>query len=192
MSQISIIAVEILIICVLQSAHIWEEYIMKQIQPCIWFQGNAEEAMNYYVATFKNSKITHIERYTGDQGIPGEKELEGKVLTGVFEINGQQFTCLDGGPIFELSGAISLMAEFDDQDEFDAAWDKLVDGGKTQQCGWVTDRFGVTWQIVPAALGEMMSDPSATTEQKQALMNAMMPMVKLDIKKLTAAFDGAK
>ncbi len=165
---------------------------MKQIQPCIWFQGNAEEAMNYYVATFKNSKITHIERYTGDQGIPGEKELEGKVLTGVFEINGQQFTCLDGGPIFELSGAISLMAEFDDQDEFDAAWDKLVDGGKTQQCGWVTDRFGVTWQIVPAALGEMMSDPSATTEQKQALMNAMMPMVKLDIKKLTAAFDGAK
>ncbi len=165
---------------------------MNPITPFIWFQGNAEEAMNYYVETFKNSKITHIERYAGDQGIPGEQELKGKVLTGVFELNGQPFMCLDGGPQFEMSGAISFLIEFDTQDELDAVWDRLVDGGQTQQCGWVTDKFGVTWQITPTALGRMMSDLNATPEQKQAVMQAMMPMVKLEIAPLEAAFNSAK
>lgn len=165
---------------------------MQKIKPFIWFQGNAEEAMNYYVSTFKNSKITHIERYEGNQGIPNEEELKGKVLTGVFELEGQEFMCLDGGPYFELSGAISFLVEFETQSELDEVWDKLVDGGKPLQCGWVTDKFGVTWQIAPTALGKMMSDPSATPAQKQALMQAMMPMVKLDIAKLQAAFEGAK
>ncbi|MBA3758034.1 VOC family protein [Candidatus Saccharibacteria bacterium] len=165
---------------------------MQKITPFIWFQGNAEEAMNYYISTFKNSSITHIERYAGNQGIPGEQELEGKVLTGVFELMGQTFMCLDGGPQFEMSGAISFLIEFETQAELDEVWDRLVDGGKTQQCGWVTDKFGVTWQITPANLGRMMSDSSATPEQKKALMEAMMPMVKLDAAKLEEAFEAAK
>ncbi len=165
---------------------------MQKFTPFIWFQGDAEEAMNYYVSTFKNSKITHLERYAGDQGIPGEKELKGKVLTAVFELDGQQLMCLDGGPQFQMGGAISFVVEFDTQAELDKVWEKLIDGGKTQQCGWVTDKFGVTWQVTPTILGEMMSDPSATPKQKQALVQAMMPMVKLEIAPLKAAFEGAK
>ncbi len=165
---------------------------MHEITPFIWFKDNAEEAMNYYIATFPNSKITHIERYTGDQGIPGEQELKDKVLTGVLELNGQKFMCLDGGSVFELTGAISFMIDFDTQDELDKVWDRLLDGGKPQQCGWITDKFGVTWQITPTAMGRMMSDPNATPKQKQAVMQALMPMVKLDIAGLEAAFEAAK
>jgi predicted 3-demethylubiquinone-9 3-methyltransferase (glyoxalase superfamily) len=165
---------------------------MSPIKPFIWFKDNAEEAMNFYVSTFKNSKIKHIERYAGDQGIPGEKELKGKVLTGVFEINGMEFQCLDGGPVFELSSAISFVVEFDEQAELDEIWAKLLDGGKTQQCGWITDKFGVTWQIIPSIMGKMMSDPNATPEQKKAVMQAMMPMVKLDGPKLQEAFEKAQ
>ena len=165
---------------------------MQQITPFIWFNNNAEEAMNYYVTVFNNSKITHIERYEGDQGIPGQQELKGKVLTGVFEIMGQKFMCLDGGPVFDLTGAISFLIEFDTQKELDKVWDKLADGGKTMQCGWVTDKFGITWQITPKSLGKMMSDPSATSKQKKALMEAMMPMAKLESAKLEAAFLAAK
>lgn len=165
---------------------------MQHITPFIWFQGTAEAAMNYYVSTFDNSKIVQIERYAGDQGIPGEKELTGKILTGVFEIKGQRFMCLDGGPQFELSGAISFLVEFETQEELDKVWDKLSDGGKTMQCGWVIDKFGVTWQIAPSSLGRMMSDPAATPGQKKALMEAMMPMIKLDKAKLEAAFTKAK
>lgn len=165
---------------------------MSQITPFIWFNSNAEEAMNYYVSVFPDAKILDIERYAGDQGIPGEQELKGKVLTGIFEIMGQQFMCLDGGPQFELTGAISFLVEFDTQEELDIVWEKLLDGGQSMQCGWVTDKFGVTWQITPTSLGEMMSDPSATPEQKKALMQAMMPMVKLDKAQLEAAFEKAK
>lgn len=165
---------------------------MTTITPFIWFNNQAEEAMNFYVSVFPNSKITHIERYTGDQGIPGEKELKGKVLTGVFEVVGQKFMCLDGGPVFQLSDAISFLLEFDTQEELDGVWNKLLDGGKPSQCGWITDKFGVTWQITPKVLGEMMSDPNATSEQKQAVTKAMMPMVKLDGPKLKEAFDSVK
>lgn len=165
---------------------------MQPIKPFIWFENQAEEAMNFYVEIFPNSKIKHVERYAGDQGIPGEAELKGKVLTGVFEINGTEFQCLDGGPVFQPGGNISFVAEFDDQEELDAVWEKLLDGGKTQQCGWITDKFGVTWQIVPTVMGKLMSDPSATPEQKKALMQTMMPMVKLDGPKLQAAFEAAK
>lgn len=165
---------------------------MQKFKPCIWFQGNAEEAMNYYVGTFRNSKITQIERYAGDQGIPGEQELKGKVLTGVFELEGQEFMCLDGGPQFEMTGAISFLFEFETQAEIDEVWDRLLNGGTPQQCGWVTDKFGITWQITPASLGRMLSDPSATSDQKKAVIEAMMPMVKLDISKLESAFEAAK
>jgi predicted 3-demethylubiquinone-9 3-methyltransferase (glyoxalase superfamily) len=165
---------------------------MSPIKPFIWFEGTAEEAMNYYVETFPNSKIIHIERYAGDQGIPGEKELKGKVLTGMFELNGQEFGCLDGGSMFPMSGAISFMVEFETQEELDKVWDRLLDGGKALQCGWVTDKFGVTWQIVPAIMGRLMSDPNTTAAQKKALMEAMMPMVKLDGDKLEEAYNSAK
>lgn len=167
---------------------------MKKITPFIWFENQAGAAMDYYADVF-GAKIVHIERYAGDQGIPGEAELKGKVLTGVFEIDGQQFMCLDGGkqPGFELnSNAVSFVVEYDTQEELDTAWDKLMDGGKPQQCGWIVDKFGVTWQINPRSLGAMMSDPNATAAQKKALMECMMPMVKLDGPKLEEAFRNAK
>lgn len=162
---------------------------MQQIIPFIWFEGGAEEAMNYYVETFANSKILEIERYAGDQGIPGEKELKGKVLTGIFEIMGQKFMCLDGGQQFKLTGAISFLVEFETQEELDTVWDKLMDGGTPMQCGWITDKFGVTWQITPKAFGELMSSPDTTPAQKKAMMEAMMTMVKLDMPKLQEAYD---
>lgn len=169
---------------------------MAGVTPFIWFKDNAEEAMNYYVSLFPNSKIVVLDRYEGEWGIPGEKELRGKVLTGVFEVMGTQFMCLDGGtqPGFDLnSSAISFLVEFETQEELDQVWDRLVeDGGKPQQCGWIVDKFGVTWQITPASLGRMMSDPTATMEQKKAVTEAMMPMVKLDSLKLEAAFNKAK
>jgi predicted 3-demethylubiquinone-9 3-methyltransferase (glyoxalase superfamily) len=165
---------------------------MQKVTPFIWFNNNAEEAMNYYASVFPDAKIIDIERYAGDQGIPGEKELKGKVLNGTFEIMGMRFMCLDGGPLFEMGGSISLLVEFDDQDELNAVWEKLLDGGKPQQCGWISDKFGVIWQITPTVFGKMMSDTSATPEQKKALMQAMMPMVKLDGPQLEAAFQNAK
>lgn len=165
---------------------------MQKVMPFIWFENQAEEAMNFYVSVFPNSKIHQIERYAGDQGIPGEAELKGKVLTGVFEVYGLKMMCLDGGPVFKPGGNMSLLVEFDAQEEIDAVWDKLMDGGTPQQCGWITDKYGTVWQITPRQLGEMMSDPAATPAQKQAVAAAMMPMVKLDLPKLQAAFEGAK
>lgn len=164
---------------------------MQDITPCIWFQGDAEAAMEHYVGTFPNSKVVAVERYSGDQGIPDEDRLVGKILTAVFELNGRPFMCLDGGPVFQLSGAISFVAEFETQDDLERAWARLIEGGTPQQCGWLTDRFGVTWQLVPASFGRMMSDPEATPRQKQALMAAMMPMVKLDGPALEAAYRAA-
>jgi predicted 3-demethylubiquinone-9 3-methyltransferase (glyoxalase superfamily) len=167
---------------------------MSRVTPFIWFTDTAEEAMNFYASVFPDSKVGEIERYAGDQGIPGEQELKGKVLTGSFEIMGQQFMCLDGGkqPGFELNSAVSFLVEFENQEELDAVWEKLLDGGKPQQCGWISDKFGITWQITPASMGRMMSDPEATPAQKQALMQAMMPMVKLDGPALEKAFEDAK
>ncbi len=167
---------------------------MKQdVTPFIWFKGQAEEAMNFYVSTF-GGKITHIERYTGDMGIPDEDRLKGKVLTGIFEMKGLTIMCLDGPevPGFGPSSVMSLMVYFDEQDELDEVWDKLMDGGKPQQCGWIVDKYGVTWQIVPRIMDKLMSDPEASAEQKKALSAAMMPMVKLDGNKLKEAFDSVK
>ncbi len=165
---------------------------MQTITPFIWFNGVAEEAMNYYVSLFDDSKIIHIERYSGDQGIPGENELASKVLTGEFELAGHRFLCLDGGQEFAPSGVVSLFVEFDTQEAIDKVWNGLIEGGKPLQCGWITDRFGVTWQIVPRVMGTMMSNPHTTEAQKKALMQAMMPMEKLEIAPLVAAFESAK
>jgi predicted 3-demethylubiquinone-9 3-methyltransferase (glyoxalase superfamily) len=166
---------------------------MARVTPFIWFKDTAGEAMEYYASVFPDTRVVSIDRYEGNQGIPGEEQLKGKVLTGVFEVMGQRFMCLDGGeqPGFALSSAISFMVEMKDQDELDAVWGKLADGGTPQQCGWITDKFGVTWQVIPKSLGEMMSDTSATPAQKQALTDAMMPMVKLESAELEEAFRSA-
>ena len=114
------------------------------------------------------------------------------MLTGEFELAGQRFLCLDGGQEFTPSGIVSLFVEFDTQEAIDKAWNGLIEGGKPLQCGWITDKFGVTWQIVPRVMGTMMNDPDATEAQKKALMQAMMPMEKLEIAPLVAAFESAK
>ncbi|HVE73507.1 MAG TPA: VOC family protein [Mycobacteriales bacterium] len=165
---------------------------MQQLTPFIWLDGNAEEAMTFYVETFPNSRIVHIERYSGDQGIPDEETLKGKVLTGIFEVCGVQMMCLDGGPHFPPGGNMSLLVELDTQDELDAVWERLLEGGTPMQCGWIIDRFGTTWQVTPKAFGALMMDPATTAEQKQALMAAMMPMVKLDMPSLQAAYESAR
>lgn len=165
---------------------------MQNVCPFIWFDSNAEEAMNFYVSAFPNSRIIEIERYAGGQGIPGEEKLKGKVLTGIFEVYGLKMMCLDGGPQFKPGGNISLLIEFDTQAEIDQVWEKLMEGGTPMQCGWITDKFGTVWQITPKVMGEMFSDPKTTPTQKQAVLDAMMPMIKLDIAKLQAAYDSAK
>lgn len=163
---------------------------MQKVIPCIWFENSAEEAMNFYISTFPNSKIISIERYAGNQGIPGEQQLKGKILTGIFEVYGLKLMCLDGGPLFKPGGNISLAVEFDTQEEIDLVWEKLLDGGTAQQCGWIVDKFGTTWQITPRIFGELME--KGTPQQKDALLKAMMPMVKFEIEPLKKAFEQAK
>lgn len=159
---------------------------MKQkITPFLWFDRNAEEAMNFYTSVFKDAKITSITRYP-DEGLEGPmKGFEGQVLTGIFELNGQEFMCLDGGPVFEFSGAISLYVECGDQQEIDELWEKLSAVPEAEQCGWLKDKFGVTWQIAPKRLGELMSDPDKAKAKR--VTDAMLKMKKIDIAALEAA-----
>jgi predicted 3-demethylubiquinone-9 3-methyltransferase (glyoxalase superfamily) len=156
----------------------------QRITPCLWFDSQAEEAANFYVAIFPNSKITQVSRY-GDGG-PGPK---GSVMTIGFALDGQSFTGLNGGPVFKFNEAISLVVHCETQAEVDHYWEKLSAGGKEVQCGWLKDKYGVSWQIVPNALIEMATggDPAKT----QRMMAAMMKMVKLDIAALKRAYDGA-
>ena len=153
---------------------------MQKIAPCLWFDGKAEEAMNFYTSIFKNSKVSNVTRY-GEAG-PGEN---GSVMTATFEMEGQEFVALNGGPMFKFSPAISFIVLCKTQEEVDDFWTKLLEGGAPQQCGWLTDKFGVSWQIVPAILPEMMQDKDA--ERTKRVMQAMLKMVKLDIKVLKQA-----
>lgn len=155
---------------------------MQNITPFLWFDNQAEEAMNFYVSTFKNSKVIDVARY-GDAG-PGEP---GTVMTAVFEIEGTRFVALNGGPVegFTFSPATSFVVNCETQEEVDRLWDTLSDGGRPNQCGWLDDRFGVTWQIVPSALPELLSDPDR--EKSQRVMNAMLQMTKIDIQALRDA-----
>jgi len=153
---------------------------MQKITPFLWFDNQAEEAMNFYTSIFKNSKITMLRRY-GEEG-PGPK---GTVMTGTFELEGQQFMALNGGPHFSFSPAISLFVNCKTQEEVDELWDKLSAGGSQEQCGWLTDKYGVTWQIVPTVLGELMQDPDAGKAERVA--KAMLQMKKLDINALRRA-----
>lgn len=166
---------------------------MQKITTFLWFDSDAEEAMNFYVSLFKNSKIVSITRY-GDPP-PGAPTPwpKGKMLTGVFELDGQTFMALDGGPQFPFTEAISLLVNCDTQREIDDLWAKLTaDGGQAVQCGWLKDKFGVSWQIVPAGYEELMNDPKATPAQKEAVMTSLLKMVKIDMAELKRAFEQAR
>jgi len=155
---------------------------MQKIAPFLWFDDKAEEAMNFYVSIFKNSKVVSISRY--GEGGPGPK---GTVMTGTFELEGQKFMALNGGPHFKFSPAISFFVNCETQTEVDALWEKLSAGGEKQRCGWVTDQFGVSWQIIPTALGKMLSDPDPVRSRN--VMKAMLQMDKIDIDQLKQAYE---
>jgi predicted 3-demethylubiquinone-9 3-methyltransferase (glyoxalase superfamily) len=156
---------------------------MQKITPFLWFDNQAEEAVNYYVSVFKQAKLGGVARY-GEAG-PGPK---GSVMTASFELFGLQFTALNGGPHYKFSPATSFVIHCDDQNEVDHYWDKLAAGGQVQQCGWLTDRFGVTWQIVPRVLMELLQDKDGAKVKR--VVQAMMQMVKLDIATLQRAAAG--
>jgi len=155
---------------------------MQKITPFLWFDNQAEEAMNFYVSVFKNSKRGRISRY-GEAG-PGPK---GTVMVATFQLEGQEFIALNGGPQFKFTEAISFVVSCETQDEVDAFWEKLSEGGAKGQCGWLKDKYGLSWQIVPTALGELMSDPDP--EKSKRVMTAMLQMKKLDISGLKRAYD---
>ena len=160
-----------------------------KITPCLWFDHQGEEAANFYIGIFKNSKITQIARY-GEAGTEIHGRPPGSVMTVAFELNGQSFTALNGGPHFKFNEAISLQIECETQEEVDYYWSKLSEGGEpeAQQCGWVKDKFGLSWQVVPKILPEMMTDPDAAKSARA--MTAMLQMKKLDIAALQRAFAG--
>jgi len=152
------------------------------ITPCLWFDNQAEEAANFYVSVFKNSKIESISRY-GKEGFEIHGQKEGTVLTVGFKINGQSFTALNGGPIFKFSEAISFQVFCENQEEIDYYWSTLTDGGEEGQCGWLKDKFGLSWQIVPSILPELMSNPT----RAERVTKAFLQMKKMDIEKLRQA-----
>jgi predicted 3-demethylubiquinone-9 3-methyltransferase (glyoxalase superfamily) len=161
---------------------------MNQIAPCLWFDNNAEEAMNYYISVFKNSRILRIDRYPDESLDEHFKGMTGKVINGEFELNGQKFICLDGGPIFKFNEAVSFTVECEDQAEVDYYWEKLSALPESEQCGWCKDKFGLSWQIIPKRLGELLTHPD--TEKANRATQAMMKMHKIDIAALEAAFEG--
>lgn len=161
---------------------------MQKISPSLWFDNNAEEAMNFYVSVFKNAKIISIKRYPEGFTEGPLAGMGGKVLNGIFEIEGQRFFCLDGGPIFKFNESVSFLIDVDTQEEIDYYWDKLSAVPESEQCGWLKDKFGVSWQVIPKRLGELLSD---TDEEKSGrAMNAMLQQKKIVIAELEAAYNG--
>lgn len=159
---------------------------MQKITPMLWFDGKAEEAANFYVSIFPNSRILSVTRY-GDAG-PGPK---GQVMVVSFELYGQKFTALNGGPQFHFTEAVSLVVNVETQEELDQIWDKLLQGGGTpSQCGWLKDRYGLSWQVTPTVLIEMIQDKDPA--RAKAVVEAMMPMGKLDIPTLKEAYEHAR
>ena len=161
---------------------------MQRIAPCLWFDHQAEEAARFYTGIFRNSKIVNVTRY-GEAGREIHGRPAGSVMTVAFELDGQPFTALNGGPLFKFNEAISLQVFCANQDEVDHYWEKLSAGGDTnaQQCGWLKDKYGVSWQVVPTALLEMVSD--ANSKKSQRAFEAMLQMKKLDIDKLERAYN---
>ncbi len=158
---------------------------MHKITPCLWFDRQAEEAMNFYVSLFKNSKVTSVSRYG-----PGAPRPEGTVMMVTAELDGQPVMALNAGPEFKFTEAISFYVNCETQTEVDELWAKLTEGGEESQCGWLKDRFGLSWQIVPKALGEMLSDPDRGKAQR--VMEAMLKMRKIDTAVLKQARDAVK
>lgn len=161
---------------------------MKKIIPCLWFDNNAEEAAKFYTSIFNNSKIGKVLRY-GKEGHEIHGKPEGSVLTVDFDINGQTFTALNGGPAFKFTEAVSFQVPCESQHEVDYYWEKLSEGAdaKAQQCGWLKDRYGVSWQIVPTVLFEMLQDKDG--ERSNRVMRAMFQMTKIDIGVLQQAYE---
>lgn len=157
---------------------------MQKLTPCLWFNFNAEEAVEHYLRIFKNGKVLEVSHY-GD-AVPA---LKGKVLTMRFVLEGQEFLALNAGPQFPFTEAISISVDCADQAEVDRMWDRLSEGGMTGQCGWLKDKFGLSWQIVPRPMMDMLMSPDTAASQRA--MAAMMQMTKLDIAALRKAFDGA-
>jgi predicted 3-demethylubiquinone-9 3-methyltransferase (glyoxalase superfamily) len=162
---------------------------MHTITPCLWFDGQAEEAAKFYTAIFRNSKIVCISRY-GEVGYEVHGKPAGTVMVVAFELDGQAFTALNGGPMFTFNEAISFQVYCETQAEVDYYWEKLSAGGDVtvQQCGWLKDKYGVSWQVVPRVLPEMIRDPDAAKSQRA--MAAMLQMKKIDIDALTRAYEG--
>ncbi|HET9913521.1 MAG TPA: VOC family protein [Anaerolineales bacterium] len=155
---------------------------MQKITPYLWFDDQAEEAVNFYTSIFKNSKILNVSRYP--EGAPGPA---GKVMVATFELDGQEFTALNGGPQYKFTEAISFLVNCKTQKEVDELWQKLTaNGGEEGPCGWLKDKFGVSWQIIPTALGEMLSDPNPSKAQR--VMEAMLKMKKIEIPVLQQAY----
>jgi predicted 3-demethylubiquinone-9 3-methyltransferase (glyoxalase superfamily) len=158
--------------------------VQQRITPFLWFNGTAEEAMNLYVSVFKNSRIVEVSRFEGDG--PGPS---GQVMTATFELEGQQFMALNGGPEFPFNEGVSFFVNCETQSEVDELWDKLcADGGQASQCGWLKDKFGLSWQIIPTALGRMLGDPDPVKSKR--VMQAMLQMHKIDIATLEQAYSG--
>lgn len=162
---------------------------LSKIVPCLWFDDQGEDAANYYVSFFKNSKIVRIAHY-GEAGKEIHGRPPGSVMVVEFQLEGQTFTALNGGPIFKFNEAVSLQVMCDTQAEIDYYWEKLSAGGdpKARQCGWLKDKFGLSWQVVPAIIGELMTD--ANREKSDRVMTAVMQMKKLDIAAMQRAFAG--
>jgi predicted 3-demethylubiquinone-9 3-methyltransferase (glyoxalase superfamily) len=159
---------------------------MKKIIPCLWFDNNAEEAVKYYTSIIKNSKIGTIARY-GEAGSNASGKPKGTVMTVSFELNGQEFLALNGGPQFKFNESISFVLNCETQKEIDELWEKLTRDGEEGPCGWLKDKFGMSWQVVPSVLQEMIKDKDAGKSER--MMKALIQMKKLDMKKLKEAFD---
>ena len=155
---------------------------MQNITPFLWFDDNAEEAMNFYVSIFKNSRVGNVTRY-GEAG-PGPK---GSVMSATFQLDGQEFYALNGGPVFKFTPAISFFVNCETQAEIDELWERLSAGGEKSQCGWLTDKYGLSWQIVPSILGKLLADRDPAKAKR--VMEAMLQMHKLDILKLKQAYE---
>jgi len=164
-------------------------HVTQRIAPCLWFDHQAEEAAAFYVSVFKNSKILTVARYS-NAGLEIHKRPMGSVMTVAFELDGQAFTALNGGPVFTFNEAVSLQVSCDNQEEVDYYWEKLSKGGdpKSQQCGWLKDKYGLSWQIVPTVVPEMLKDHESPNAQRA--MEAILRMKKIDIAELERAFAG--
>jgi len=160
---------------------------MPKISPCLWFDNQAEEAVNFYVSVFKNSRIVNVARY-GEAGAEASGRPKGTVMIIAFQLEGQEFLALNGGPVFTFSPAISLLVNCEMQEEVDDLWDTLSEGGEKEPCGWLKDKYGLSWQVIPTVLGKLLQDKDPMKSKR--VMQAMLQMTKIDTKTLMQAYEG--